>query len=158
MYPLPRKMLRLAHRFTVCLHFSSNRSFSGFFSCVITENNDRPQTYGAIPKHNKKETISCTCGQLSSTIFPAWVAAPLRRTLPFLPPWYRSLSPATAVLTAQTGYEGYHSVSLASHMEAIGATGTRSGSLLPGFSQAILRPLKQPIRQLNLLTRFTIQA
>ena len=64
----------------------------------------------------------------------------------------------TAVLTAQTGYEGYHSVSLASHMEAYRRHWTRSGSLLPGFSQAILRPLKQPIRQLNLLTRFTIQA
>ncbi len=38
----------------------------------------------------------------------------------------------------------------------IGATGMLSESNLPGFSQAILYPPKQPARQRNLLTRSTI--
>lgn len=64
----------------------------------------------------------------------------------------------TAVLTAKRAMKDIIRFPWHPTWKPIGATGTRSGSLLPGFSQAILRPLKQPIRQLNLLTRFTIQA
>lgn len=43
----------------------------------------------------------------------------------------------TAVLTAQTGYEGYHSVSLASHMEAYrrhwNALGITFAGILSGY-------------------------